>query len=52
VNAFVRFLISAVVFAAIFLLGWYVFGIHPTSTEVLLVALASGISSGVKEGLK
>jgi hypothetical protein len=47
----VKILVGSVIFAALFALGWFVFGIHPSFAEVLLIVLASAIADGVAEGV-
>ena len=47
-----RFVAGFLVTVTAFLLGSWAFDIHPTIPEVLLVAIACGLGSGVEEGMR
>jgi len=51
-NWALRWLIGTAFFLGILLFGSYVLGIHPTFAEMLLVAVATGVSNGISEALR
>jgi hypothetical protein len=48
----VRFIFGLLAFAAVWLTGWFAFGIHPSLAEALLVVVACGASDLAEEVLE